>query len=114
MKIFHPVDQPRMIPIFYEKTGVKLNVLISYPYLGRSAEKLTWLLMMTGIAFGIYGIGQWLFGLQELFGADPSTSGLRATGSFGNRNHYAAFMEMLLLCGVGWTGYRRSAGWGTP
>ena len=40
MKIFQPIDQPDMIPIFYEKTGIKLNVLISYPYLGRSAEKL--------------------------------------------------------------------------
>jgi len=74
----------------------------------RNVETLTGLLLLTGVVFGLYGIGQWLFGLQELFGADPTTSGLRATGSFGNRNHYAAFMEMLLLCGVGWMGARRS------
>ena len=72
----------------------------------RRVEKLTGLLLLVGIGFGIFGIGQWLFGLRDLFGTDPSAAGLRATGTFGNRNHYAAFMEMLLLCGVGWLGAR--------
>jgi O-antigen ligase len=70
----------------------------------RRVERLSQLLFLLGIAFGMWGIGQWAAGLQELFGADPSTAGLRASGSFGNRNHYAAFMEMLLLAGLGWLG----------
>lgn len=69
-------------------------------------ERLSRLLLFILIAFGVYGIGQWLFGLRGLMGAEPSTAGLRATGTFGNRNHYAAFMEMLLLCSLGWIGYR--------
>ena len=72
----------------------------------RSAERLSWMLLMVGVAAGLYGIGQWLVGLQELFGADPSEVGLRARGPFGNPNHYAASMEMLLLVSVGWIGAR--------
>lgn len=71
-------------------------------------EQLSLFLFVAGVGFGLYGMTQWLFGLQELFGQDPSTTGLRASGSFGNRNHYAAFMEMLLLCGLGWVGARHA------
>ncbi len=88
------------IALFYTGTQLAENP--------RTVETLTRLLLLMGVVFGLYGVGQWLFGLQELYGADPSTSGLRATGSFGNRNHYAAFMGMLLLCGVGWMGARRT------
>ena len=70
----------------------------------RKVERLTTLLLVTGVAFGIFGIGQWLAGLRELFGTDPSSAGLRATATFGNRNHYAAFVGMLLLCSLGWMG----------
>ena len=59
-----------------------------------------------GVGFGLYGLGQWLFGLQELLGREAAGVHFRASGSFGNRNHYAAFMEMLLLCGLGWVGMR--------
>jgi O-antigen ligase len=69
-------------------------------------ERLTMLLLVAGVAFGLFGIGQWLAGLRELFGTDPSSAGLRATATFGNRNHYAAFMGMLLLCSLGWMGSR--------
>lgn len=71
-------------------------------------ERLSLLLFFAGIAFGLYGMAQWLFGLQQLFGRDPTTAALRASASFGNRNHYAAFMEMLLLCGLGWMGTKRA------
>ena len=71
-------------------------------------KRLSLLLFATGVGFGLYGMAQWLFGLQELFGRDPTTATLRASGSFGNRNHYAAFMEMLLLCGLGWIGMKRA------
>ena len=74
----------------------------------RRVEQLSRLLFLVGIGFGLYGMIQWLFGLQQLFGAAPTTAGLRASGSFVNRNHYAAFMEMLLLCGLGWLGWRHA------
>jgi hypothetical protein len=32
MKIFNVITDPKIIPIFYEKTQIKLNVMISYPY----------------------------------------------------------------------------------
>ena len=70
----------------------------------RRVERLTQLLFLTGVGFGIYGMAQWLSGLQELLGRDSMAVNFRATASFGNRNHYALFMEMLLLCGLGWIG----------
>jgi O-antigen ligase len=76
-------------------------------------EQLSLLLFAVGIAFGLYGMIQWLFGLQELFGRGATTAGLRASGSFGNRNHYAAFVEMLLFCGLGWMGSKRAGILGT-
>ena len=72
----------------------------------RRAERLSQLLFLAGVGFGLYGLGQWLFGLQELLGREAAGVHFRASGSFGNRNHYAAFMEMLLLCGLGWVGMR--------
>jgi O-antigen ligase len=69
-------------------------------------ERLSLFLFVVGIAFGVWGVGQWAVGLQSLFGADPTTAGFRASGSFGNRNHYAAFMEMLLFPAMGWLGAR--------
>ena len=70
----------------------------------KRVERFCQLLFLTGVGFGIYGLGQWLFGLQELLGQTTASAHLRASASFGNRNHYAAFMEMLLLCGLGWVG----------
>jgi len=40
MKIFHAIDDPGIIPIFHDKTGIKLNIIISYHYLPGSAYKL--------------------------------------------------------------------------
>jgi len=70
-------------------------------------RRLSLLLFGLGVGFGLHGMAQWLFGLQDLFGRDPSMSALRASGSFGNRNHYAAFMCMLFLCGLGWLATKR-------
>jgi len=72
----------------------------------RRAEKLTRLFMLVGVGCGVYGIGQWLTGLREMLGADLWRAGLRAGGPFGNSNHYALFMEMLLLVSLGWMGAR--------
>ena len=69
-------------------------------------ERLTRLLLLVGIGCGVAGTGQWLSSLRELFATTPSPAGLRASGPFGNPNHYAAFMEMLLLTSVGWMGAR--------
>jgi hypothetical protein len=41
MKIFMAIDDAETVPMFYEKTGIKLNYLISYYYLGGQAYKLT-------------------------------------------------------------------------
>lgn len=40
MKIFHAVDDPGIIPIFYDKTGIKLNIIISYHYITGNAYTL--------------------------------------------------------------------------
>jgi O-antigen ligase len=72
----------------------------------RGVERLSALLFWTGIGFGAWGVAQWLFGLQDLVRTRSLAAALRATGPFGNRNHYAAFMEMTLLVSLGWLGYQ--------
>jgi hypothetical protein len=41
MKIVHAIDDPNIIETFFEKTNIKLNILISYHYLAGNAYKLT-------------------------------------------------------------------------
>ncbi|MGH9463014.1 MAG: hypothetical protein ACRD1X_17530, partial [Vicinamibacteria bacterium] len=72
-------------------------------------ERLTFLLFLGGIGFGAFGVVQWLLGVQSQAGAVFSIAAIRATGSFGNANHYATFMGMLLLCALGWLGARRAS-----
>jgi len=73
----------------------------------KRVERLTFLLFLGGIGFGAFGVVQWLLGVQSQSGTVFSIAAIRATGSFGNPNHYATFMGMLLLCGLGWLGARR-------
>ena len=40
MKIFPAIQNAKIVRDFFEKTGVKLNVLISYQYLNGQANKL--------------------------------------------------------------------------
>jgi len=72
-------------------------------------ERLTFLLFLGGIGFGAFGVVQWLLGVQSQAGTVFSIAAIRATGSFGNANHYATFMGMLLLCALGWLGARRAS-----
>ena len=69
-------------------------------------KKLTLALFLCGIAFGAYGTFQWLAGLQSQGGGALSIAILRARGTFGNPNHYAAFLGMILLCSLGWLASR--------
>jgi len=41
MKIFNAIADAEILPIFFEKTGEKLNVLVSYAYLKGNGVKLT-------------------------------------------------------------------------
>ena len=72
----------------------------------KKVEKLTLALFLCGIAFGVYGTGQWLLGLQSQMGEAASITTIRARGTFGNPNHYAAFLGMILLCSLGWLASR--------
>jgi hypothetical protein len=67
----------------------------------KNVLRLTQLLLLLGTAYGAYAVSQWLLGLQELVRTHASAFELRASASFGNRNHFAAFMEMLILPGLG-------------
>lgn len=67
-------------------------------------ERLTRLFFIAAVAAGLFGLWQWFSGLRELLMAEPSFAGIRARGPFGNPNHYAASMEVLLLCSAGWIG----------
>ena len=65
-------------------------------------------LLVLGIASGAYGLFQWLITLSLAFSEQGGLSELKATGSFGNRNHYALFQEMLILASLGWLQFRWS------
>ena len=67
----------------------------------RGVRRLSASLVLVGVASGAYGLVQWLTALGAL-GGTSATAGFQASGSFGNRNHYALFQEMLLLVGLGW------------
>ena len=41
MKIINAIDNADTVPAYFEKTGHKLNILVSYPYLKGNALKLT-------------------------------------------------------------------------
>jgi O-antigen ligase len=71
----------------------------------RGAAGLGLYLLALGAASGALGIAGWLSDLHDAFG--KSSEALRATGSFGNPNHFAAFQSMLLLVSLGWLGYFR-------
>ena len=72
----------------------------------KRVRRLSGLLFMAAVAAGSYGVWQWFSGLRDLLVVAPSLSGTRASGPFGNPNHYAAAMEILLLCSAGWMGAR--------
>lgn len=76
---------------------VSFHVASSY----RSVRRLSLGLVLLGVGSGVYGLAQWLSRLSEA-GSTSAASSLVATGTFGNRNHYAFFQEMLLLVGIGW------------
>lgn len=68
----------------------------------RAARRLTMGLFALGVASGVYGLVQWLMIVGASEGQGPPAGGFMATGSFGNRNHYAFFQEMVLLVSLGW------------
>lgn len=41
MKIFNAIDDPNIVPMFFNRIGIKLNIMISYAYQKGSISKLT-------------------------------------------------------------------------
>jgi O-antigen ligase len=64
----------------------------------RATRRLSLSLLLIGVLSGLYGLVQWL---SELSGGAAQQGLQAATGSFGNRNHFAYFQEMLFLVGLG-------------
>ncbi len=64
----------------------------------RGVRRLSVSLLLVGVASGAYGLVQWLSAL----GGSGATTAFQASGTFGNRNHFAFFQETLLLVGLGW------------
>jgi O-antigen ligase len=73
------------------------------------ARRLSLGLLLVGAASGFFGIGQFLAELRSASGV--ASEALRASGTFGNPNHFAAFQSMLLLSSLGFfTWLRAKAG----
>jgi O-antigen ligase len=69
------------------------------------ATRLSLGLVLLGAASGALGIAGFFSDLQGARG--QASEALRATGSFGNPNHYAAFQSMLLLSSLGFFAWLR-------
>lgn len=69
------------------------------------ALRLSLGLLLLGAASGVLGVAGFFSDLQSAQG--QASEALRATGSFGNPNHYAAFQSMLLLSSVGFFAWLR-------
>ena len=69
------------------------------------ALRLSLGLVLLGAASGVLGVAGFFSELQSARG--QASEALRATGSFGNPNHYAAFQSMLLLSSVGFFAWLR-------
>ncbi|HEY7698399.1 MAG TPA: O-antigen ligase family protein [Vicinamibacteria bacterium] len=82
----------------------------------KGATRLSLGLVLLGAASGTLGIAGFFSDLQVAHG--QASEALRATGSFGNPNHYAAFQSMLLLTSLGFLAWLRErahkAGTGRP
>ena len=70
-----------------------------------TAARVGLFLLILGAVSGVAGMTDWFTGLSSLLGRDASS--LRASGTFGNPNHYAAFQGMLLAVSLGWLAYFR-------
>jgi O-antigen ligase len=69
------------------------------------ALRLSLGLLLLGAASGVLGVAGFFSDFQSARG--QASEALRATGSFGNPNHYAAFQSMLLLSSVGFFSWLR-------
>ena len=67
----------------------------------RAVRRLSLGLVFVGVASCAYGLVQWLSRLSSAVD-EARVADYLTTGSFGNRNHYALFQEMLLLVSLGW------------
>jgi O-antigen ligase len=65
-------------------------------------------LVLLGAASGVLGVAGFFTDLRTAHG--QASEALRATGSFGNPNHYAAFQSMLLLSSLGYFAWLRERG----
>ena len=72
---------------------------------GEGSVRLGFMLLVIGALSGALGVAQWLLEFQSLLGREAEA--MRATGTFGNPNHYAAFQSMLLFVGLGWLSFYR-------
>ncbi len=69
------------------------------------ALRLSLGLVLLGAASGVVGVAGFFSELESARG--QASEAMRATGSFGNPNHYAAFQSMLLLSSVGFFAWLR-------
>ena len=76
------------------------------------ALRLSLGLLLLGAASGVVGVAGFFQDLQSARG--QASEALRATGSFGNPNHYAAFQSMLLLSSLGFFAWLRERLHKTP
>jgi len=76
------------------------------------AWRLSLGLVLLGAASGVLGVAEFFSDLEGAYG--QASEALRATGSFGNPNHYAAFQSMLLLSSVGFFAWLRERAQKTP
>ena len=102
----HTVDPNSTLTYFLLTLGYfALVVLVSHSFRSRAqVKRLVLVVMALGVFQAVYGLVQYLGGVNYIW-SYPVTSEM-ARGTFINRNHYALFLNLTLCSGIGYLFYR--------
>jgi O-antigen ligase len=68
----------------------------------RKVRILVFVMMASGVFQALYGLGEYFGGSHRIFGWKNIYYPTAAFGTFVNRNHYSAFLEMMLALSIGY------------
>jgi O-antigen ligase len=65
------------------------------------AGRLIWALVLAGTAYALYGLAMHFGGVEKVLWVEREGAARNVTGPFINRNHFATYLGLVLLCAAG-------------
>ena len=65
------------------------------------AGRLLWVLVLAGSAYAVYGLAMHFAGIEKVLWVERDGAARNVTGPFINRNHFATYLGLVLLCAAG-------------